>query len=499
MQAYRTLEQRFARISDVEGALGILNWDNDTIMPAGAAGQRAGQVATLSVIAHELMTAPDMPDLLQEATSAPQGGLDPWQRANLAEMARLHAHSAAVPAGLVDAASRASSACERAWREARANSDFKGLLPLLSEVLQRQREVAQAKGVALGLAPYDALLDLYDPGNRMALIDPVFADLRAGLPSLLGAVLEHQSGQPAPLPLTGPFPVERQFALAERLMRAVGFDTGRGRLDTSTHPFCGGAIDDVRITTRYDEADFGGSLMGVLHETGHALYEQGRPRDWLAQPAGRARGMTMHESQSLLIEMQACRSRAFVEFLAPLLRETFGTDGAAWQADNLHRRLTRVAPGFIRVDADEVTYPAHVLVRYRLETALIAGDLALADLPDAFDAGIRELLGITVPDDRRGCLQDIHWPAGLWGYFPTYTLGAITAAQLFDAACRAEPSIPDRLAEGDFTPLLSWLRTHVHERGSSVSTAEIVADATGAPLSAAVYQRHLRRRYLGEG
>ncbi len=498
MQAYRTLEKRFARISDVEGALGILNWDNDTIMPAGAAGQRAGQVATLSVIAHELITAPDMPDLLQDAAADADsaGGLDPWQRANLAEMRRLHAHSAAVPADLVDAASRANSACERAWREARARSDFKGLLPLLGEVLLRQREVAQAKGAALGLAPYDALLDLYDPGNRMALIDPVFADLRAGLPALLGEVLEYQAGQPATLPLHGPFPVERQFALAGRLMRALGFDTERGRLDTSTHPFCGGATDDVRITTRYDDTDFGSSLMGVLHETGHALYEQGRPREWLAQPAGRARGMTMHESQSLLIEMQACRSRAFVEFLAPMLREAFGTDGPAWEPDNLHRRLTRVAPGLIRVDADEVTYPAHVLVRYRLETALIAGDLALADLPEAFNAGIRELLGITVPDDRRGCLQDIHWPAGLWGYFPTYTLGAITAAQLFDAACRVQPTISGRLAQGDFTPLLAWLRMHVHERGSLVTTSILVEDATGAPLSASTYQRHLRRRYL---
>ena len=500
MQAYRTLEKRFARISDVESALGILNWDNDTIMPAGAAGQRAGQVATLSVIAHELMTAPDMPDLLQDASqenlASDTGGLDPWQRANLDEMRRLHAHSSAVPADLVEAASRANSACERAWREARANSDFKGLLPLLDEVLLRQRDVAQAKGAALGLAPYDALLDLYDPGNRMALIDPVFGDLAAGLPSLLGQVLEHQSALPAPLPLQGPFPVELQTSLATRLMRAIGFDTARGRLDTSTHPFCGGGNDDVRITTRYDEADFGSSLMGVLHETGHALYEQGRPREWLAQPAGRARGMTMHESQSLLIEMQACRSREFVEFLAPLVREAFGRQGPAWQADNLHRRLTRVSPGFIRVDADEVTYPAHVLVRYRLETALIAGDLALADLPDAFNTGIRDLLGIVVPDDRRGCLQDIHWPAGLWGYFPTYTLGAITAAQLFDAARIANPEIPQRLAQGDFAPLLGWLRSHVHERGSSVSTAEIVRDATGSELSATIYQRHLRRRYL---
>ncbi len=359
-------------------------------------------------------------------------------------------------------------------------------------------QAAAIKGEALGLAPYDALLAQFDPGNRLALIEPVFAELRAGLPGLIEAARAHQAGQPAPPVLDGPFPQALQQELAQRLMLTAGFDAARGRLDISTHPFCGGATDDVRITTRYDESDFAGSLMGVLHETGHALYEQGRPREWLSQPAGRARGMTLHESQSLLIEMQACRSRAFVGWLAPLLRETFGRAGPAWEADNLYRRLTRVEPGFIRVDADEVSYPAHVLVRTELETRLIAGELALADLPEAFNAGIRSLLGIVVPDDRRGCLQDIHWPAGLWGYFPTYTLGAITAAQLFDAACRDEPALPDCLSRGDFAPLLAWLRPRVHARGSSATTAEIVQAATGAPLSAAVYQRHLRRRYLGE-
>ena len=498
MQAYQTLEKRFARINDVEGALGILNWDNDTIMPAGAAGQRAGQVATLAVIKHEMMTAPDMPDLLSRAGEASATALDHWQATNLGEMRRLHAHASAVPPDLVEAASRAASLCERTWRDARANSDFRSLLPSLTEVLNRQREIAQVKGEALGLSPYDALLDQFDPGNRQAQIDPVFADLRRGLPGLIAEVTAYQAGLPEPLALEGPFPTALQFALAERLMLAAGFDRNRGRLDVSTHPFCGGATEDVRITTRYDEADFSSALMGVLHETGHALYEQGLPHDWLAQPAGRARGMTMHESQSLLIEMQACRSAEFVAYLAPLLRETFSTSGPAWEAANIHRRLTRVAPGFIRVDADEVTYPAHVLVRYDLESRLIAGTLELPDLPEAFNAGIAELLGIDVPDDRRGCLQDIHWPAGLWGYFPTYTLGAITAAQLFEAACRDEPALPQCLSHGDFKPLLGWLRPRIHARGSAGTTAGIVRDATGADLSAKIYQRHLRRRYLGE-
>ncbi len=282
-------------------------------------------------------------------------------------------------------------------------------------------------------------------------------------------------------------------------MRTLGFDFERGRLDTSLHPFCGGATDDVRITTRYAEGDFTRSLMGVLHETGHALYEQGRPRAWLAQPVGDARGMTLHESQSLLMEMQACRTPEFMRHLAPVLAGAFGAEGAALDPDTLHRIYTHVEPGFIRVDADECTYPAHILLRYDLERAMVDGDLAVADLPAAFDDGVKHLLGLDVPDDARGCLQDIHWPGGAFGYIPTYTLGAVAAAQLFEAATGAVPAIRPGLAAGDFAPLLDWLRTNVHGLGSSQSTDEILQGATGRPLGIDSYRAHLRRRYLGEG
>ncbi len=235
----------------------------------------------------------------------------------------------------------------------------------------------------------------------------------------------------------------------------------------------------------------------MLHETGHALYEHGRPTAWRHQPVGSARGMSLHESQSLIVEMQACRSREFLTYLAPLLREAFGRSGPAWEPENLFRLYTRVEPGFIRVDADEATYPAHILLRYRLETAMIAGDLAVADLPGAFNDGIRELLGLTVPNDRLGCLQDIHWPSGAFGYFPTYTLGALAAAQLFRAAKAAEPALPGCLAQGDFAPLRGWLRTHIHERGSLLSTDALLSDATGSPLGTAAFRSHLEARYLG--
>jgi carboxypeptidase Taq len=206
--------------------------------------------------------------------------------------------------------------------------------------------------------------------------------------------------------------------------------------------------------------------------------------------------MSLHESQSLLVEMQACRSAAFIAYAAPLMREAFGGDGAAWSDPALLRQYTRVQPGFIRVDADEVTYPAHVILRYRLEQALIADAMPLSALPEAWNEGMRALLGVTPPDDRLGCLQDIHWPSGGWGYFPTYTLGAMTAAQIFDAACRAQPDILPGIARGDFSPLLGWLRTHVHSQGSLLETDALLTQATGRPLDAGVFKAHLRRRYL---
>ncbi|HZS85807.1 MAG TPA: carboxypeptidase M32 [Stellaceae bacterium] len=494
MTAYRDLEKRFRRLGAIGEAAGMLQWDSAAQMPPGGAEARAEQLATLKVLAHEALTHPAVGDLLDAAEQ--QNDLDAWQRANLREMRRQWLHATAVPADLVDALSRAASECEQIWRKARPANDFAAVMPALSRVLELTREAAAAKAARLGKSPYEALLDQYEPGAETAAIDRLFASLAESLPDLIGRVLDRQAAAPPPREPAGPFPVERQRALAVRLMERLGFDFAHGRLDVSLHPFCGGTPDDVRITTRYDETDFRQALMGVLHETGHALYERGLPAAWRRQPVGEARGMAVHESQSLLVEMQACRSREFTEFVAPVLREAFAGSGPDWDADNLYRLNTRVARGFIRVDADEVTYPAHVILRYRLERALLAGDLAVADLPGAWNAGMRDLVGIVPPDDRRGCLQDIHWYDGAFAYFPTYTLGAMIAAQLFDAAKRADPAILPGIARGDFAPLLSWLRTNIHGKGSLLPAAELIEAATGRPLDAAIYRRHLEGRYL---
>ncbi|WP_455373399.1 carboxypeptidase M32 [Limibacillus halophilus] len=493
--AYQQLETRFKRIAALEEASGFLHWDLSTIMPEGSADSRGEQLAALSLTTHEMITDPRLSDWLSEAEEEGQG-LDAWQRANLREMKRRWLHANAVPADLVEAESRATRRCEMAWRKARPASDFSAVKPQLAELLAIVREVAAVKGEALGLSPYDALLDQFDPGNRAERIDPVFEDLAAFLPGFLEEVLEKQASAEAPLPLEGPFPTARQEALARRLLQAVGFDFNEGRLDVSLHPFSGGTPEDSRITTRYDEDNFLSAMMGVLHESGHAQYERGLPKEWRRQPVGEARGMTLHESQSLLVEMQACRSREFIGFMAPLAREAFGAGGPAWEPENLLKHYRRVQRGFIRVDADEVTYPAHVILRYRLERPLIAGELSLDDLPAAWNEGLEELLGIRPPEDRLGVLQDIHWYDGAFGYFPTYTLGAMTAAQFFGAAAGEKPEILEGLSKGDFQPLMAWLRAKVHGKGSLLSGDELLAEATGRPLDAATFKAHLKRRYL---
>ena len=496
--AYASLQDRFRRRALIGDALGILDWDQATTMPEGSAAGRAEQIATLSVMRHELVVEPAVCDRIARAKQDFEtADTDVWHRGNLREMERAYLLAAAVPGDLVEAAARANAVCEVDWRRARADNDFAGLLPALGEVLNLVRQTADARAAALSLAPYDALLEEYEAGTRMARLDPLFDRLAAFLPDFLPQVLARQDAQPAPVRPAGPFAIADQRALAAELMGALGFDFARGRLDISHHPFCGGATGDVRITTRYNEDDFTESLMGVLHETGHALYESGLPADWQFQPVGNALGMAIHESQSLLIEMQVSRSRPFLAFALPRMRAAFGGDGPGWDVDNLCRLYTRVAPGFIRVDADEVTYPLHIILRYRLEQALLSGDLPLAELPGAWNDGMRDLLGITPPDDRLGCLQDVHWPAGSFGYFPTYTLGAMAAAQFYRAAHRAMPDLEEDIAAGRLAPLVAWLRTHVHGQGSCRTADELLSRATGEPLNPEIFLAHLEARYLG--
>jgi len=502
MTAYLELEARFRRLAVLGEVAAVLHWDSAAMMPAGGAESRSEQLATLAVMRHELLADPALADLLdaaEAAAAADAAALQPWQQANLREMRRRWRHATALDAGLVAALSQAAAACEQRWRTARADDDFAAVQPLLEQVMALVRDKAAAKADAFACTAYDALLDEYEPGLTAARIDALFAPLQQELPALLDQVLARQQTAPAPLPLPGPFPAAHQQALAERLMARVGFDFRHGRLDTSHHPFTGGVPDDVRLTTRYDEDDVASGLMAVLHETGHAMYERGLPPAWRLQPVGEAMGMGIHESQSLIVEMQAGRSAWFVGFLAGELRAMFHADGPAWQADNLRRLLCRVDRSLIRVDADEVSYPLHIVLRFQLERRLLAGELAVAELPAAWRDGMQALLGVVPVDDRDGCLQDIHWMGGDLGYFPTYTLGAIAAAQLFAAARAAEPGLPEALAAGDFSPLLGWLARTVHAQAAFHPTADdLLTEVTGRPLDVAGFLAHLRARYLAD-
>lgn len=492
--AYRALHERFARIATVQEASAMLGWDASAMMPPGGAAARGDQLAVLAGIAHGMLVAPEVAGWLDDAEgTAPDAE---WDAANLRLMRHAHTRATALPAELVEAQTRANSACEQIWREARKQSDFAMVAPALTEVVRLVRDCAAAWAPALGLSPYDALMDGFQRGIGAADVAPVFADYEAFLRRTLPLIEERQAAQPAAIRPQGPFPIAAQQALCQSLSQRAGLDYAHARLDQSAHPFSGGTPTDSRITTRYDEADFTQALMGVMHETGHAMYERHLPEAWARQPVGEAAGMAAHESQSLIVEMQACRSDAYLGWIAPLLHQTFGGDAAPYQPANLARIWRHVERGFIRVDADEVTYPAHVILRFRLEQALIAGDLAVADIPGAWNDGLHALLGITPPDDRRGCLQDIHWYDGGFGYFPSYSLGAMAAAQLMAAARRAAPDMDAAFAQGDISPLTGWLRANVHAQGSRLGFNDLLRAATGKRLDPADFQAHLTARYL---
>lgn len=494
MSAYPELRRRFERHYLLQSSANLLDWDSQTVMPDGGGDLRAAQMGTLRLLAHEAISGPDMADLLAAADASPPE--DAWERANLAAMRRAWVHAAAVPADLVEARARVTSSCELAWRSARRDDDFARLLPLLTEVVNLTRQVGEAKRALTGLSVYDALADEYEPGAREATLTPLFARLERELPPLVDAIVTAQTrASSAPEP-TFPAAAAKQAALGRHLAERMGFDFDRGRLDVSAHPFCGGAAEDVRMTTRYDEADFLSSVLGVIHETGHALYEMGLPREWTRQPVGAVPGMGLHESQSLLMEMQAARSPELLGWLAGVATEHLGYERGVLTGETLARHAMRVERSLIRVDADEATYPLHIVVRYTLERAFLSGDLAVKDLPGAFRDAMARIVGIRPDTDRDGCLQDVHWPTGAFGYFPSYTIGAIAAAQLFSAAVAAHPGIPAELAQGDFGTLRAFAREHVHQHGARYDTNGILERATGRGLDVDVLLAHLRRRYL---
>lgn len=490
--AYAELCALHARLYRFKHLSAIVGWDRSAMMPPKGNAARAAAEAELSAHIHRLSTDPRLADWIARAEDE---DLDPVERANLREIRRDWQDANALPEALVEARSLATSRCEHAWRSQRQANDWSGFLPNFQEVVRLAREEARLLAEASGLAPYDALLDRFEPGMRAAEVDRIFDNVKTWLPGLIEQA-KTRRGQIQPQLPAGPFPVSRQKELGQNLMARLGFDFDAGRLDESAHPFSGGVPEDVRLTTRYREDDFLPSLMGIIHETGHALFEQNLPREWLGQPIGLARSYGIHESQSLSCEMQLARSRPFAGLLAPLLNEFFGPQ-PAFEADNLYLLLTRVRPGLIRVDADEVTYPAHVILRYGIERPLMEGLIEAEDIPELWNQGMAGLLGLDTRNNfKDGCMQDIHWPGGAFGYFPSYTLGAMYAAQWFAAIRRQHPNLDERIAAGDFSPVFDWMRQHVWSQASRWSTPELVERASGEALNPDHFRAHLERRYL---
>ncbi len=491
--AYQALCARHVRMYRLSHLHSIASWDQSANMPPKGNEARSLALAEMGGLLHQLATEPELKGLLEAAA---QEDLDEVERANLREMQRAWRASNALPQSLVEAKSLANSRCEHAWRSQRPANDWPGYAENLREVVRLAREEARCLSAVTGLAPYDALMDQYEPGMRSADVDRVFGDLRQWLPGLIREVLDKQSRE-AVLRPEPPFALAAQKALGHDAMHLMGFDFEAGRLDESAHPFCGGVPEDVRMTTRYREDDFLPSLMGTIHETGHGRYEQNLRHEWLGLPIANARSMGLHESQSLSFEMQLGSHPGFAGLLRPLLLKHLG-EQPAFEVGNLHRLLTRVKPGYIRVDADEVTYPAHVILRYEIERPLIDGQIEVEDIPALWDAKMQELLGLdTRGNFSDGPMQDVHWGAGLFGYFPCYTLGAMYAAQFFAAMRRETPDLDARIARGELAVVFDWLRSRIWNEGSRWETPELVRRASGEPLNPAHFQAHLRARYMG--
>lgn len=501
----RPVEQRLFReaceharqVSQLASVESLLGWDEQTMLPAHGGEFRAEQSAAVAAIVHRLRTDPNQGERLQRLADgelARHGTI--FERSTIHLLAEDFQRQARVPVALVESLAKVGVEAQQAWIRARKEGDWPLLEPFLSRMFALKKERATFRRPDLD--PYDSLLDEYEPEARWRSVAKLFGPLRQAIVPLVEACSDVGLRRNDAV-LRRHYPLEQQRSFVHMIAERVGFDFSRGRLDTTAHPFCTTlGPHDCRITTRWDETFLPTSLYGVLHEAGHGLYEQGLPTDWFGLPPGEACSLGIHESQSRLWENLVGRSAAFWEWCLPLAREAFPTALGDATASTLHQAVRKVSRSFIRVEADEVTYNLHIMLRFDLERAVVLGDLAVADLPEAWDDRFEQDFGLRPTDARMGVLQDIHWPAGLIGYFPTYTLGNLHSAQLMAAAQRSISGLDALLAAGDFRPLLAWLRENVHRHGRSLSAEELILSATGEASSEVWLIESLRHRYGGD-
>jgi carboxypeptidase Taq len=498
---YSAFLERMGQVNDLLNAKSILNWDARTMMPPGGSPTRAKQVSTLSVMARDLLVSDETRRLLEaaeaEVAASPD---DSVERANCAQTREAIDYHSRIPAELVRRQTELGSIGQDIWAKARAASDFAAFAPHLEKTVALNREMAEHIGYEGH--PYDALMYRFEPGETVATLKPLFAALREGLLPLLRAIAEVD--QPRIDFLQRNFPADEQLAFGLKMAERIGYDLNRGRLDTTVHPFeVSFTRNDVRITTRVSENWMPACLFGSLHEAGHALYEQYSDPAFVRTPLATdmvslyaVSGVSFgaHESQSRLFENHVGRSREFWHLNFAEAQAAFPDQLADVTADEFWRGVNRVAPGLIRVEADELTYDFHIMLRVDIEAALIDGSLAVKDLPEAWNAAIKEYLGVDVPDDRRGVLQDVHWSSGQIGTFCNYTIGNVMAGQLFEVAMK-EPAVSGGMARADYAPLRQWMTEHVHQHGRRYSRDELLVKATGRGLDPAPYIAHLTAKY----
>ncbi len=494
--AYDQLEKRFYRLAQIEHSLTFLQWDQLVMMPGGGNDARSEAIAELSTLHHELLTAPDMVDLIERAKVHEKAE---QHRISLREIEREYRWAACIPTELVKAKSLAGSRCEHQWRTQRKENDWLGFLKNFKEVVTLSRQEAQARQDCSNGAfptPYDALLDLYCTGDSSTFISGIFSVLKDKLPPLISAVAEKQAGRTRRF--DGPFPVADQKRLNRSLAAALGFNFTEGRIDESTHPFSTGGHGDHRITSRYREDDFVDALKATAHETGHAAYESGLPVEWKNLPAGQARNMCLHESQSLLFEKQIFLSKPFLSYFSPIIHDHLEAS-RRYSCEQVWLNSIKVDPTLIRVEADEICYPLHVILRYEIESALINGTMEPEDVPEAWDERMLSYLGLsTAGNYTNGCLQDIHWTDGSFGYFPAYTIGALNAVQIFSIFCRSHPDWQNQFAQGDVAPIRDWLQDIIWSRGRFLESQELMFVATGEETNPDYFLTYIRERYLQE-
>lgn len=489
--AYDELIERIRDVKLLGSTAGLLSWDQETMLPPGGVEHRSRQLAQLARITHGMATDPRVGELLGTCEEDPELTADPYSdaAANLREIRRTYDRATKLPSELVSEMAETRSVAKHEWAAARKNSDFSRFRPWLEKNLRLAREAADHYGWEG--ERWDALAEGFEPGMTAAGIAEIFTPLRDRLTTLVDELLGGPK-RPSTVLREARLPIERQRAFVTDVIRRMGFDFERGRLDLAAHPFCSGSHPgDVRLTTRFKEDNVGDALAATMHEAGHGLYEQGLPAEHAGTPLGQVASLGLHESQSRMWENQVGRSAAFWRWCHPELLEHFGDPVSGLSVDDAYGGANVVERSLIRVEADEATYNLHIMVRFELERSMVGGDLDVGDVPDAWNERYRDYLGIDVPDDARGCLQDIHWAMGGFGYFPTYTLGNLYCAQLFEKARENVGDLDDRFARGDFAALKEWLNDNVHRHGARYPADVLCERVTGEPLGPDPLLRHL--------